>query len=422
MTNSRVLGVGAWWVLAAAALVVLAALGYATWWVHGQVPYRIDVDVYRMGAQAWRDGHPLYGDVLFVTRVRETPLPFTYPPIAAVLFTPFTWVSLPVATATLTVITTVLLVVSVALVLTALGVGTAARRGSGPGGPAWWRSGVLAGAIVAAAIWLGAEPILSNYGYGQINVVLMTLVIADCLPRRTPWPRGVLVGVAMAVKLTPAVFLLYFLLRRDTRAALWAVATFATAVAAAFLLAPTDSREYWTRTLFHTNRIGDTAVNTNQNFAGVLARLGITGGPFAMWWAAAGLATLALTVWAVRRLLRDDQPTLALMCVALFGLLVSPVSWSHHWVWALPTIVTLAVRGYRRSSPALAGLAVVGLVLLYWAPLRLLGDSGVGEQLLGAAYVWWALAVLVVAGLTAAVRAGAPQRPTAVPAPEPTPA
>lgn len=419
MTNSRALGVGAWWVLAAAALVVLAALGYATWWVHGQVPYRIDVDVYRMGAQAWRDGHPLYGDVLFVTGVRETPLPFTYPPIAAVLFTPLTWVSLPVATATLTMITTVLLVISTALVLAALGTGTARRPGYRPGRPAWCRYGVLAGAIVAVAIWLGAEPILSNYEYGQINVVLMTLVIADCLLRRTPWPRGVLLGVAMAVKLTPAVFLLYFLLRRDTRAALWASATFAVAVAAAFLLAPSDSQEYWTNTLFHTNRIGDTAVNTNQNFAGVLARLGVTGGPFTALWVATGLATLALTVWAVRRVLRDDQPTLALMCIALFGLLVSPVSWSHHWVWAVPTIVILAVLGYRRSSPALLGLAVVGLVLLYWAPLRQLGDSGLGEQLLGAAYVWWALAVVAVAGLTATVRGGAPQLPAAAPTPTP---
>ncbi len=68
---------------------------------------------------------------------------------------------------------------------------------------------------------------MSNFAFGQINVVLMTLVIADCVPRRTPWPRGLLLGLGIALKLTPAVFLLYFLLRRDNRAALTAVGVFA---------------------------------------------------------------------------------------------------------------------------------------------------------------------------------------------------
>ena len=67
------------------------------------------------------------------------------------------------------------------------------------------------------------EPLRANLEFGQINVVLMTLVIADCVPRRTYWPRGALLGVAVALKLTPAVFLLYFLLRRDRRAAVTTV-------------------------------------------------------------------------------------------------------------------------------------------------------------------------------------------------------
>ena len=86
-------------------------------------------------------------------------------------------------------------------------------------GPAWLRRGWLAAAIVAPAV-VYLEPIRSNFDFGQINVVLMTLVIADCVPRKTPWPRGLLLGLAIALKLTPAVFLLYFLLRRDTRALL----------------------------------------------------------------------------------------------------------------------------------------------------------------------------------------------------------
>ena len=87
------------------------------------------------------------------------------------------------------------------------------------GEPAWLRRAWLAAAIVAPAV-IYLEPIRSNFDFGQINVVLMTLVIADCVPRKTPWPRGMLLGIAIALKLTPAVFLLYFLLRRDTRALL----------------------------------------------------------------------------------------------------------------------------------------------------------------------------------------------------------
>ena len=142
-------------------------------------------------------------------------LPFTYPPLAAVVFAPFAWLSLPVASAAITLTTLVLLIV------------VDGDRADRPGRlahttvtaePAWLRRCWLAAAIVAPAV-ICLEPIRSNFDFGQINVVLMTLVIADCVPRRTPWPRGLLLGVAIALKLTPAVFLLYFLLRRDARAA-----------------------------------------------------------------------------------------------------------------------------------------------------------------------------------------------------------
>ena len=214
------------------------------------------------------------------------------------------------------------------------------------------------------------EPIRSNFEFGQINVVLMTLVIADCVPRKTPWPRGLLLGVAIALKLTPAVFLLYFLLRRDTRtlvtAALSAVA--ATLVGMAF--AWRDSLQYWTETVHDTDRIGTVTFNTNQNIAGALARLGIDEGPRFVLWTLACFAVLALTVWAVRRILDAHQPVLALVCVALFGLVVSPVSWSHHWVWALPSVLVTAVIGYRQRNLALAAVSAVGIALMVCAALR----------------------------------------------------
>ena len=396
-------------------LLAVVGLGYVTWQLFGHTPYRIDIDVYQMGARAWMDGRPLYrGDVLFHTPIGLN-LPFTYPPLAAILFCPFAWLHMPAASVAITALTFVLLVVSLVIVLTRLDVW---NTSTALPGPAWLRRWWLATVIVAlAATWL--EPIASNFAFGQINVVLMTLVIADCVPRRTPWPRGLLLGLGIALKLTPAVFLLYFLLRRDHRAALIALASFVGATLLGFALAWSDSWEYWTHTLHHTDRIGEAALNTDQNIAGALARLGLGEQPRFLLWVAACLLVLAVTVWAMRRVLRAGEPALAVICVALFGLVVSPVSWSHHWVWALPAVVVTAVLAWRRRSVALAVLSAAGVALTRWTPIDLLPKhhettAAWWRQLAGMSYVWWALAVIVAAGFTVAGRRAsqdaAPQR------------
>lgn len=384
-----------------AQLLIVAGLVYAAWTLLGHIPYRIDIDVYRMGGQAWLDGRPLYADdATFHTRI-GLDLPFTYPPLAAVLFSPFAWLGLDAASIAITVMTLVLLLVSTWIVLTRLDVwaDSALTRA-----PAWLRRCWLSAGIVALAV-VYLEPIAANFAFGQINVVLMTLVIADCVPRRTPWPRGLLLGVAIALKLTPAVFLLYFLLRRDGRAALTAFGAFVGAGLLGFGLAWRDSVEYWTTTVRHTDRIGSAALNTNQNIAGSLARLGLGESTHFALWTLACFAVLGLTVWAVRRALAAGEPTLGLMCVALFGLVVSPVSWSHHWVWALPTVVVTTVLAYRRRNVALAAVTAAGIALMVWIPLELLPKhheetASWWRQLLGMSYVWWALAVLIVVGLT----------------------
>jgi alpha-1,2-mannosyltransferase len=404
---------GLLWPLAA------AGLGYAAWQLFGHTPYRIDIDVYQMGARAWMDGHPLYrGDALFHTPI-GLDLPFTYPPLAAIMFCPFAWMHMPVASLAITALTLVLLVGSTVIVLTRLDVWSTSTTLPGP---AWLRRCWLAVVVTAAAtMWL--EPISSNFAFGQINVVLMTLVIADCVPRRTPWPRGLLLGLGIALKLTPAVFLLYFLLRRDNRAALTSLASFVGATLLGFALAWNDSWEYWTRTVAHTDRIGEAALNTDQNIAGALARLGLTEQQRFLLWVAASLLVLALTVWAMRRVLRADEPALAVVCVALFGLVVSPVSWSHHWVWVLPAVLVTGILGWRRRNVALIAVTAIGVALMRWTPIDLLpkhheASAVWWRQLAGMSYVWWALAVLVAAGVTVTARAttrdSAPQRLTPV--------
>lgn len=380
-----------------------AALVWAGWRLLGQTPYRIDIDVYRMGGQAWLDGQRLYADETEFYTQSGVDLPFTYPPLAAVLFAPFALLSLGGANVAITVTTLLLLLVSTMILLTRLDVWPTTRITADP---AWARRCWLAAAVAAPAV-IFLEPIRSNFDFGQINVVLMTLVIADCVPRRTPWPRGMLLGVAIALKLTPAVFLLYFLLRRDTRALVITAASAAIATSAGFAFTWRDSLEYWTQTVRNTDRIGAPTLNTNQNIAGALARLGLGEGERFLLWTVACFVVLGLTVWAARRALRAGQPVLALICVAMFGLTVSPVSWSHHWVWALPTVLVSAVLAVRLRHAALGAVAALGVALMVWTPITLLPAhretaASLWRQLAGGSYLWWALAVIVVAGTVSA--------------------
>jgi alpha-1,2-mannosyltransferase len=220
------------------------------------------------------------------------------------------------------------------------------------------------------------------------------------------------------------VFLLYFLLRRDNRAMLTSIASFVGATVAGFALAWRDSWQYWSDTVRNTDRIGAASLNTNQNVAGTLARLGLNDQQRFLPWVAACLIVLALTVWAARRVLRAGEPTLAVICIALFGLVVSPVSWSHHWVWMLPTVSVTAVLAWRRRNAALAAVCAAGVAVMVWTPIDLLpkhhelGAAG-WRQFAGVSYLWWALATIVAAGATVVANTATVAAPRASAAPTP---
>ena len=157
----------------------------------------------------------------------------------------------------------------------------------------------------------------------------------------------------------------------------------------------------------NTDRIGTATLNTNQNIAGALARLDLAEGPRFVLWMLARFAMLAVTVWAARRALQAAEPVLALMCVAMFGLVVSPVSWSHHWVWVLPAVVVTGVVAWRRRHLMLGLVTLAGVALMVWTPITLMPKhhetaASLWRQLAGGSYVWWALAVIVVAGTVSA--------------------
>jgi alpha-1,2-mannosyltransferase len=348
--------------------------------------YRIDLDVYRLGGTAFAKGAEVYGQ-LPPTQIGN-PLPFTYPPIAAISFGPMSWVSLAQASIVMTVVSIVALFAAIALTLRSHGIGM-------PTTLVW-------GGGLALGLAMLSEPVFSTFNYGQVNLVLMALVLADCLPKRTPWPRGILIGFVAAFKLTPAVFVLYLLLRKDFRAIVVSAISFAAFTAIGFVLAFGDATKYWTEILPDSNRIGRPAYPANQSITGFLARLGVEDLRTPLWLLASVLV-LAVTIVAMRRALKADEPALALCANALAGLLVSPVSWSHHWVWAIPLLLTMVVLAHRRRSVLLGGWAVLGAVMFHFAPHWRLSSGrydGLGwpitDQLLASSYVWWGLGTLVL--------------------------
>ena len=375
--------------------VNVAAVAFFLLWCgrhgFGFSPYRIDLDVYRIGSQVWLRHGDLYG-VLPATSSGAR-LPFSYPPIAAVLLAPLALMPFAVAGAVLTL---------ASVAVTALVLRMFLRSAVAPEAGTWR----MIGWLLPLALFL--EPVRNTLDYGQVNILLMALVSADCLLPDVRWPRGVLVGLAAAVKLTPAAFVLFFLCRGDRRSALTAVVSFAAVSAAGFLLAWHDSVRYWTSVLFQTGRPGSPAYAANQSIEAVLARAGVdthtlTGMAA---WLALSAVVLVLAWHGMRRAFAGSADARALTLNAFAALLISPVSWSHHWVWAVPALLVLAVGSLRERHRARLAAAVAGLVVfaaapqwwfpsgenreIHWAPW---------EQVVGSSYVIFAVAVLFIGSL-----------------------
>ncbi len=347
--------------------------------------YAIDIDVYRAGARAFLEGDNLY------TRSYEVggiTLPFTYPPLAAILFIPVALVPYPVALVGWTLASAVLLWWCLVIVL----------RHAVPA----VNHRVIATWILPLALL--AEPVRETLGFGQINIILMALVLADTLTRR-PWlPRGVLIGLAAAIKLTPAVFILAFLVRRQWRDA---AVTFLSGVGftlAAALVSWRNSWTYWLDTLTDTGRIGGEAYASNQSIRGVLARLAEPGEQAdRLLWLVLVIGALGLIIVAM---LRAQTMLATVLLASTAALLCSPVSWSHHWVWLIPVAVTLLLGPGRV-------LGAVVLLAVFTSPHWLLPNNHGAEhawpwwaQLVGSSYLLVTLAVVVAAIVSPRVLAG----------------
>ncbi|GAB76640.1 hypothetical protein AUCHE_01_02020 [Austwickia chelonae NBRC 105200] len=293
-----------------------AALAAFLWivWTQPLTSLQIDSLVYRYGAEVLFSG---------TDRLYEQPngaLPFTYPPVAALFFSPLL-VPEPLAAF-------IVAVAGLASVwrITWLVLDDLRPQESG--------HATVAAALLPLAVL--TEPIFKTFSYGQINLVLAWLVAEDLLGRRRGRIGGILVGLATLIKLTPAAFFLIIVLRRDIASFLRGIGTILAGVLAGFLLMPSSSLVFWTGLTGAAQRVGDTSYFLNQSVKGALARSGVS----ASWpWILACLIVLAATFLAAHLLLRSGRDLPAILATAFCALLISPVSWSHHWVWFWPLLL-----------------------------------------------------------------------------------
>jgi alpha-1,2-mannosyltransferase len=314
----------------------------------------IDLLVYRAEGEAVRAGGDLYA-----LRVTEAALPPTYPPFAALLFVPLTLLDTESVRALAIAANLALLVLFVRLSLRLVG---HTRVQS-----VWW--------VAAVAVW--CEPVWTTLRYGQVNLLLAVLVLWDLSRRPGDRWAGAGIGLAAAVKLTPALFAVFLFATGVAAAARggsggpWlrhargAVAWFAGVTLLTAAVLPYDSWRFWTGVMFEADRAGHPEQTANQALRGVLARLLHTPDPGGWWLACAVLAAVAGLAVAVTAELRGLRDVSVVAC-GMTALLVSPVSWSHHWVWCVPLVLLLAARGHRRAAPA--ALLVFSSYALWWVP------------------------------------------------------
>ena len=257
-----------------------------------------------------------------------------------------------------------------------------------------------------SALALATEPVQQTLALGQVNLLLMLLVVADLLTGgaltpggKTRWWHGLGIGIAAGVKLTPLIFIPYLLLIRRYRHAAAATVVFAATAALGYAILPRDSGTYWAHGLFgKADRIVFLGTRGNQSLRGILARLAGTVSAGTLPWIAAAALVLIAGLVTAALLYRARQPVPAMLACALTGLLVSPLSWDHHWVWVAPGIALLAhlgatARGLVRAAWWAAGAVLFGVFACwpqFWDP----SQSG----LTPAGLVWYGPATYFATG------------------------
>lgn len=365
-----------------------------------------DLGIYRDAVRYWLAGNDLYDfarhDLL------NGPLGFTYPPFAAFCLVPLALLPASAAQVSLSLLT-----VAATAVTTWWLLAPVARRRGWP---------VLFPVALATVLAMALDPTRQTVGMGQINMLLVLLVLLDVLvllPRGSRW-AGIGIGIATAVKLLPGIFIVYLLVTRRWRAAFTAMAAAAAATAVGVLVAPSASWRYWTETLWETGRVGQLSYTSNQSLLGILSRLADPEAASRLLWIGLVCVVVAVGMWRARQAAAAGDEVAGVTLAGLVGLLVSPVTWVHHMYWVVPAIIVLVDAGWDRSRVLRRGW-LLGLAVVTYAAFAY-GTVWKFEQLVGNHHLGGLTGVLgenAYVLLTVALLAFLPSRRTTESEPDP---
>ena len=330
-------GRGWGWPALSATLALVAATVLAL--VHQQV----DLSTYLLGgAHAW-------SDALFRVTLPTDHLGFTYPPFSALLFAPFAHLPLRVCEVAFAWLNLAAVCALVAVCLRAVCRSLETRT------VLWWALALL----LPVALF---DPVRQTVLLGQVNIILVLMVVAD-MTMDLPLPRGILVGLAAAIKVTPIILIPYLFLTRQGRAGLRALATFLAAGLLAAAVNASTSWAYWTHYVRDPDRAGMLSWIGNQGLLGAFERMAertlATTPTFLLVVTVAGVG-LALAAMAYRQ----SSPVLGLLVVEATESLANPVSWSHHFIWVVLLVAWLALA---EDRPRHGEWLALGVAVLFWA-------------------------------------------------------
>ena len=391
----------------------VAALVFAGWLArgaHAAMPL-FDLGAYRVAGERVLSGGSLYGSPLVGT-VRGV-FEFVYTPFAALLFVPLAvlpgWALLPVA-----------LVIGVGLLA-----GVVWLSLVGLGQPPSRRLVALCLGLTGLLLW--CEPVWETVTFGQVNLLLAVLVLADLGRPKAAWGRGALIGVAAGIKLTPAFFVVYLLVTRQFRAAGVAVGAFLATVLVGAVTLPADSRVFWAGAFADPARVGVPDHPGNQSLRGLIARALGMGSAAQLLWLGSAAVLAGAGLWLAARFTASGRELTGAVLCGLTGVAVSPFSWVHHWVWFVPLLIVLLDRALPRRGRAAwsAWLAcgVAAVVGCHWFFAWFAGVvPGVGGPVGAAvragyenAYVWLTVGLLAAAAWLPGRWPGAPTADSTAP-------
>ena len=413
-----------------------------------KLPQHFDVYVYWYALNNWFSGNSLYD---WYALPDYKMYPFTYPPFGAWALSPLTWFDYETAARLMIMAIALQTAVIVALVGRSLG---------------WsWGSAFAIAPWAAILVQQCLEPFTQSVGFAQVNTAMMALVMIDVAAPPSWKGRGVASGLAAAIKLTPAIAVLIFLLRRQWRSAITMVATSLAVTLLSWVISPGESARFFFDAMWDPQRAGDAYYTSNQNLKGFVARA-LPENTWSIAWAITVALALVAAVWlclciqaaatsvvtphviyddaapgplnaaapatgaassatpatgatvsaasaalaapagdavaatpAVPVLPENLATLLTAAVIMTLGLLVSPITWSHHWVWGLASVVALIAVALRLKSAPLAALALVQGALFIMAPHWWFSHGQVNElhwnvveQLVGSSYTLAAIA------------------------------